>query len=551
MEKLLHGDGLGPQQAGLLAAFSLLALVTFSKYSVFRGKTDVPYPPGPKPRFFWGNALDIPTVKPWVKYSEWSRQFNSDILHMTALGTHIIVLQNRGDAIALLEKRSSQYSNRPFVPIFDLLDMKENTVVIQYGEMWRQQRRILQHHFKAGAISQYQSVQLEKVHGLLYNLLNTPENFYSHCKKAVAAISLAVTYGHEMGTDENDYLYRVAELTAKAAEELSMPGRTLINLLPFLKYIPSWFPGATIQREAADVRKVADVYKNRPYDSLKKDLATGIANPCMLSKILEQQEKLGNMAVEERVVKEAIATVYLAGAETTADVTLMFLMAMALHPDVAKKAQKELDRVVGLERLPTLEDREALPYLEAIIREVLRWNPVTPLAFPHSVTQDDVYKGYRIPKGAIIFPNVWAMMHDESRYKDPGKFIPERFFQDDGTLNDDRVDIIFGFGRRCGLSEGQPHVRRSHMPSVSSLHSQCLGQHFGLSTLWIIVASVLACFDISPAKDEEGKDIPIDKNNITSGIVCHILPFKCSIKPRSRRAAELILSLHEDTKSAR
>lgn len=75
---------------------------------------------------------------------------------------------------------------------------------------------------------------------------------------------------------------------------------------------------------------------------------------------------------------------------------------MSLHPEVQKKAQEELDRVVGPNRLPEFEDYENLVYIQAILLESMRWMPVTPIGVPHSSTRDDQYRGYHIPKGATI-----------------------------------------------------------------------------------------------------------------------------------------------------
>ena len=84
-----------------------------------------------------------------------------------------------------------------------------------------------------------------------------------------------------------------------------------------------------------------------------------------------------------------------------------FLLAMAMYPDVQQRAQAELDGVVGQDRLPRLSDRESLPYLNALFNEVLRWQVVAQLAFPHQSIADDEYKGYFIPKGTVILANVW------------------------------------------------------------------------------------------------------------------------------------------------
>jgi cytochrome P450 len=80
---------------------------------------------------------------------------------------------------------------------------------------------------------------------------------------------------------------------------------------------------------------------------------------------------------------------------------------MILFPDVQKKAQEEIDRVIGADRLPTTDDRSALPYVEAIVKEVLRWHPVAPMGLPHMSTEDDVFAGHFIPKGSMLFANVW------------------------------------------------------------------------------------------------------------------------------------------------
>lgn len=80
---------------------------------------------------------------------------------------------------------------------------------------------------------------------------------------------------------------------------------------------------------------------------------------------------------------------------------------MVKYPAVQRKAQAELDRVVGRERMPTFADRDSLPFIHAIALECVRWNTVLPIGVPHRVTEDDEYEGYHVPKGSIIIPNVW------------------------------------------------------------------------------------------------------------------------------------------------
>lgn len=84
-----------------------------------------------------------------------------------------------------------------------------------------------------------------------------------------------------------------------------------------------------------------------------------------------------------------------------------FFLAMILHPEVQKRAQAELDTVVGPDRLPEFRDRESLVYINALLTECLRWQPVAPLGIAHTCSEDDIYRGFFIPKGSIVIPNVW------------------------------------------------------------------------------------------------------------------------------------------------
>jgi cytochrome P450 len=86
---------------------------------------------------------------------------------------------------------------------------------------------------------------------------------------------------------------------------------------------------------------------------------------------------------------------------------MIFILLIATHTEVQRKAQKELDDRVGKQRLPDFSDRDNLPYVSAILNEVIRVFPVFPLGIPHAVTVEDEYKGMRIPKGSLLFANAW------------------------------------------------------------------------------------------------------------------------------------------------
>ncbi|KAI1172680.1 cytochrome P450 [Nemania sp. FL0916] len=224
-------------------------------------------------------------------------------------------------------------------------------------------------------------------------------------------------------------------------------------------------------------------------------------------------------AEEVDINKWSAMSLYAAGADTTVSAIACFFLAITLYPETQKRARKEIDEVVGSDRLPATTDRERLPYIDAIVKETLRWHPIAPMGIPHQNTEDDVYEGYLIPKGSMLFANIWHFTHDPERYHDPFEFKPERFLPGAADKPEpDPKQFAFGFGRRA-----------------------CPGNHLADNTLFLMIAQSLAVFDI-----EAGENINRDPEIMfQSGVVSHPAPFASNIKPRSPRHATLIKSLEE------
>jgi cytochrome P450 len=114
-------------------------------------------------------------------------------------------------------------------------------------------------------------------------------------------------------------------------------------------------------------------------------------------------------SLTEELIKDSAAVSYAAGADTIVSTITTIILAMTLHPEAQKRAQAELDAVLG-DRLPTFADKEDLPYVTAIMKEVFRWIPVLPLAVPHRAINADRYKNFHIPAGASVLGNAWYVI---------------------------------------------------------------------------------------------------------------------------------------------
>jgi cytochrome P450 len=156
-------------------------------------------------------------------------------------------------------------------------------------------------------------------------------------------------------------------------------------------------------------------------------------------------------------LESALNLMFFAGTDTTATTLRWGFLFMILHPDVQVKVQKELDDVIGRERTPSCDDRVNLPYTEATLLEIQRRGSVVPLSIPHMTLEETHLNGYRIPKNTGIFPNIFAVHHEEKLFPDPFAFRPERFINEKGQTVKPEYIIPFSIGKRS--CPGEPLAR--------------------------------------------------------------------------------------------
>lgn len=126
------------------------------------------------------------------------------------------------------------------------------------------------------------------------------------------------------------------------------------------------------------------------------------------------QEGGGKLSSEEEAIIWTAASLYGAAADTTVITLTAFILAMIRFPKVQERAQDEIDRVVWTDRLPSHDDREKLSYINALVKEAIRWWPIAPMGFPHTATEDIQYDGFLIAKGAYLLPAVWWFARSRS-----------------------------------------------------------------------------------------------------------------------------------------
>ncbi|KAI1795388.1 cytochrome P450 [Ganoderma leucocontextum] len=504
-----------------IIGLAVLALVVLILRYLWQPKLRLP--PGPSVLPVLGSVHHLTLEFQQKRFAELGKEFG-DVIYFKLFRTPAIVLNSLESARELLDKRSAKYSDRTrAVLLAELIGHDLSLPFLRYGERFRKHRRWM--HDAVGSkasLLKYRPIQIREAHLLLRNLLETPDNFIEHVYRYVAGTLLEITYGQRL-TSMNDLIVQLAERTVNATNESGSPGSMLVDFFPILKHLPTWLPIAGFKRHALKAREDLNAWKDTGLNIARSAMASGTASPSITSALLEAHE--GHLGEEELEDIKAVGTsIY--GGENTYGSLASFVLAMVRNPEVLRRAQEEMDRVVGHTRLPGFADRDSLPYLNALVEEVYRWNPGLALAIPHRAISDDEFRGYDIPEGCMIMPNIWAMSRDERYYLEPEEFRPERHLNQDGDgLAQDRElpnTYVFGFGRRV-----------------------CPGQAFADAVLWLAIAHIVATFDIRPIVDASGAPI-VPPAAFKPGFTRSVFQparFPCTIMPRSEKIADAIAQL--------
>lgn len=378
----------------------------------------------------------------------------------------------------------------------------------------------MQNAFSATNIKQFRIIQEQEARQAVREMLRTPQKWEPLTNKFATAVILRVGFG--VGVEEDDHPYlKMAEEANTATTNGGTPASSLVDFFPMARFLPSWLACSSAMNHARAskpaIQKIHDVL----FAATEKNIREGNAKPSFLRTHLETFWRNSKEGRENELtlsdIKGAAGAIFIAGGNTTWSTITVSILNMLMNPDVQRKVQDELDSVVGKDRLPTLEDRASLPYMEHIIQETYRWAPLSPLGVPHKTLENDIYKGMLIPKGSVVYANAKAMTHDESTYRNPYLFSPDRYLsKESGGAGEPFPQGPFGFGRRA-----------------------CPGRWLAGASVFIFMSTLLSTFNIEAALGPDGKPLT-PKLRLSNGLSSHPEHFDCTLIPRSPKSVELI-----------
>lgn len=447
----------------------------------------------------------------------------------------MLILSDPAIAIELLEKRSTKYSSRPRMVAMGELYSDNSSILVQpYGKDWSLRRRLLHYAMTPKALRGYKPIQEAEATRLCHQLLSAPQNYEKLIERFTSSVVFCVAYGHRIDSLNAEVIRQRFEYMSYMAS-LNVPGAYACESFPILKHVPDVL--APWKREIKRMGAKEAAANLALFQLVKSDIATAKARgedaPDSLTKlVLEAREKEG-IALSDEKLAYTPASLFGAGSDTTASTLCTAILALVTHPSALARAQQELDDVIGGTRLPTFDDEAKLPYLRALVKEVLRWRPVAVLGgTPRATTQVDNYDGFTIPAGTTVLSNFWAMNLNEDYYPDPHVFDPLRFLpltsstslsDEDGKVYETRYkgrkaypgksgQDVFGVGRRI-----------------------CPGANLAENSLFAALGRLIWAFEI---KGVEG--VVYDTFDYTEGFNIRPRSFPASIRFRSEERKKVL-----------
>ncbi|KAJ3543083.1 hypothetical protein NM688_g5901 [Phlebia brevispora] len=358
-------------EKALLSAAFVYAVVLAVRF-IRKSRRDAKLPPGPSGLPVLGNILQLPKGQEWITYRNWGKLYGV----LKVPGNLLFIISSHKIVTDLFEQRSALYSDRPHLVLADdIVGWGDSVVMGHYGERFRTNRRLMKIGLGPSAVRTYMSMLESSRATFLLQLEQRPEQYRQLFRNTAGSIGLQIAYGQEVRNDES--LVSLTHEVMKIFDVVAMPGAWLVDTIPVLKYVPSWFPFAEFKRYGEYGRQVTMELLNKPYEDVKKRIASGSASASFTSVLLQDMKTDETM---ENCIKWTATSILAGNSDTSTAALSYFVLAMTLYPEAQAKAQEELDRVIGCDRLPQVSDRPSLPYVDALMKEVLRWHPVVPLA---------------------------------------------------------------------------------------------------------------------------------------------------------------------------
>ncbi|XP_042479388.1 cytochrome P450 81Q32-like [Macadamia integrifolia] len=401
------------------------------------------------------------------------------------------------------------FANRPHFLLGKYMAFNHTTLTVApYGQHWRNLRRLTTLEiFSTSRLEMFSTIRTNEVRSLLRRILIVAGNSSKMVEMKSLLFELTLNnmmmmiagkryYGDDLGDlDKARQFHELIEEFIKAAG-----ASNVVDFLPFLRWVG--FNG--LEKKLVRLQGKRDQFMQKLIEEHRMARTQSKDEKVLLDVMLSLQETDPNYYTDEIII--GLIQVLITAGNDSAAGTMEWVMSLLLnHPEVLKKAQAEIDAIVGQGRLLNESDLANLPYLHCIINETLRMYPAGPLLAPHESSEECIVGGFTIPRGTMLLVNMWAIQNDPKLWEEPTKFMPERMEGIGVTSVRDGYKLMpFGSGRRS-----------------------CPGEGLALRVVGLTLGSLIQCFEWERVDEElidmtEGPGLTLSKAK----------PLEAKCKPR-------------------
>ncbi|XP_002736510.1 steroid 17-alpha-hydroxylase/17,20 lyase-like [Saccoglossus kowalevskii] len=458
-------------------ALAIFLMVFLMVWSVHRPRG---MPPGPRGLPIIGSILSI-TQNIHNDFQRLAKKYG-DIFAIKLGSQQVVVLNNYELIKEALVINQTDFAGRPNTFTGDMISEGSQFIVLEdYGAICRMQRKIVHSAIRA-YLSGNSHIEHMVAEDAFPPLQQALEENDGKVVKPRSLIFLMVnniiaqfSYGQKYSLDDPEFKYVMRFMD----DVTRIAGSGFVaDIIPWSAYIPT--------KATSEFKKVTRTFPPFMYKKLeehKKKFNKDNLDDLFDHLIYAQNYTTGSYDLTDARIVQTVADVFIAGIDTTAHTLDYSMIYLVCYPDVQVKVAREIDDVVGQERLPLISDRPHMPYCDAVIHEIMRIRAVEPLAVPHKAMVDSSIDGYNIPKGTWLMTNVWAAHMDEKYWENPELFKPERFLTENGSLKPKQDSFFpFSMGRRV-----------------------CVGESLAKSEIFLLFATLFQRFSFSKVP---GKPLP-------------------------------------------
>ncbi|XP_041445614.1 vitamin D 25-hydroxylase isoform X3 [Xenopus laevis] len=480
-----------PLVAFVAAAASLL-LVGFLVRHIVKQRRPRGFPPGPPGIPLIGNILAL-SSDPHV-YMKKQSNIHGQIFSLDLGGISTVVLNGYDSVKECLVRQSDVFADRPSLPLFKKLTNMGGLLNAKYGRCWTEHRKLAVSCFRNFGYSQ-KSFENKISEECLFFLdaVDTYKGKSFDPKHlvtiAVSNVSNLILFGERFRYDDNDFLHMI-EIFSENIELATSSWVFLYNAFPIIGLLP-FGKHQQLFRNASEVYDFLLQIIGRFSENHKPQSPRHFIDAYIDEMERNESDPDSTYSMENLIF--SVGELIIAGTETTTNVLRWAMLFMALYPNIqgdlqagisgelqagisgdlqagisgdlqagisgdlqvgiSGQVQKEIDAAVGLNRIPTLEEKSKMPYTEAVLHEILRFCNIAPLGIFHATSRDTVVRGYSIPEGTTVITNLYSVHFDEKYWTDPEIFYPERFLDSAGQFTKKEAFVPFSLGRRHCLGE--------------------------------------------------------------------------------------------------